>query len=73
MPTEARCRPFLTRPFAPGCCSEGAPISVGWIEDKDKSDVPRFLNRLLGLAPEAQQQVGGGGDGGAAQGPNNVV
>ncbi|KAA6420128.1 MAG: strawberry notch-1 [Trebouxia sp. A1-2] len=41
---------FLSRP-------EGAPPSVGKIADPDKIDVARFLNRLLGLAPEAQGQI----------------
>ncbi|KAL3149047.1 hypothetical protein ABBQ32_001892 [Trebouxia sp. C0010 RCD-2024] len=41
---------FLSRP-------EGAPASVGRIADADKVDIARFLNRLLGLAPEAQAQI----------------
>ncbi|KAL4432432.1 hypothetical protein ABPG77_001731 [Micractinium sp. CCAP 211/92] len=41
---------FLGRP-------EGAPPSVGRIEEKDMGDVPRFLNRLLGMEPAAQQAL----------------
>ncbi|GAB4817769.1 hypothetical protein N2152v2_004815 [Parachlorella kessleri] len=33
---------------------EGAPTVCGTIEERDKTDVPRFLNRLLGLDPDAQ-------------------
>ena len=32
----------------------GAPIGVGKIADPDKTDVGRFLNRMLGLEPEWQ-------------------
>ena len=32
----------------------GAPVGVGKISDVDKTDVSRFLNRLLGLEPEWQ-------------------
>ncbi|PRW58205.1 strawberry notch-like [Chlorella sorokiniana] len=38
---------YLARP-------EGALASVGRIAEADMADVPRFLNRLLGLDPEAQ-------------------
>jgi hypothetical protein len=27
---------------------EGAPVSAGTIEERDKMDVPRFLNRWVG-------------------------
>ncbi|EFN59033.1 hypothetical protein CHLNCDRAFT_137726 [Chlorella variabilis] len=41
---------YLSRP-------DGAPSSVGRIDEKDMADVPRFLNRLLGLEPVAQQTI----------------
>jgi hypothetical protein len=36
---------------------DGAPPGVGTIEERDRADVPRFLNRLLGMAPAAQEEV----------------
>ncbi|KFM25511.1 Strawberry notch-like protein 1 [Auxenochlorella protothecoides] len=35
----------------------GVPRRLGQIEERDRSDVPRFLNRLLGLAPVQQRQL----------------
>ncbi|KAK9819870.1 hypothetical protein WJX72_003467 [[Myrmecia] bisecta] len=35
----------------------GAPVHAGKIADVDKSDVPRFLNRLLGLEPDVQRHI----------------
>ena len=32
-------------------------MSAGKIADVDKSDVPRFLNRLLGLEPQVQTHI----------------
>lgn len=37
--------------------SNSAPTNVGKITDPDRSDVPRFLNRLLGLDPEGQADL----------------
>ncbi|KAK9811987.1 hypothetical protein WJX73_006484 [Symbiochloris irregularis] len=36
---------------------DNAPQTVGKIVDADRADVPRFLNRLLGLDPLAQAEV----------------
>ncbi|BDA46474.1 Protein strawberry notch homolog 1 [Coccomyxa sp. Obi] len=35
----------------------GAPPTAGKVAEVDKGDVPRFLNRLLGLEPEVQECI----------------
>jgi hypothetical protein len=41
---------FLTEPA-------GAPRGIATLEERDRGDVPRFLNRLLGLEPSAQGDI----------------
>jgi hypothetical protein len=36
---------------------KGAPQGSVFLEEKDRGDVPRFLNRLLGLTPAAQHSI----------------
>lgn len=37
--------------------SAGAPRGIATLEERDRGDVPRFLNRLLGLEPNAQGAI----------------
>ena len=41
---------FLTLP-------DGAPKGIASLDERDRGDVPRFLNRLLGLDPRAQAET----------------
>ena len=36
---------------------DGAPRGVAFLEERDRGDVPRFLNRMLGLDPHAQADI----------------
>jgi hypothetical protein len=48
--TSIHLNQFLTQPA-------GAPRGIATLEERDRGDVPRFLNRLLGLEPTAQGSI----------------